>query len=186
MPGVLKSSFATLIIPKLHHRGCAHAHPLSAFEGLSCDSFALVKTSSGREANAIPQADERQQDSPPDAGMQLIEHDGIRGWMKDLPNPRPGDQNAIYQQGQPDEEPDRNLALMHVAGYDLLPNQNVQNDEDDGHDYGPEPWPMVQRNLAFEGNRGHPVYEAFEFIVRTRSRYLTNRDCDQHANYPGP
>jgi hypothetical protein len=67
-----------------------------------------------RKLQAVYEANHQQNRTPPDVGVQVKEHNRIRGRMKHLPDSGAGNQHSIHQQGDPNKKPDRNAAFtMH-------------------------------------------------------------------------
>lgn len=64
---------------------------------------------------AVENAQEEENRSPPDVGVQVVEHYGIRGRMRELVETGGENQQPVHQQRDADEEPDGDGALgIHV------------------------------------------------------------------------
>jgi hypothetical protein len=59
-----------------------------------------------RKLQTVYEANHQQYRTPPYVGVQMKEHNRIRGRMKHLPDPSAGNQHSIHQQGDPDKKPD--------------------------------------------------------------------------------
>jgi hypothetical protein len=63
----------------------------------------------------VEQSNDEEHSAPPNVGVQVEEHNRIRGRMKNFPHPGSGNQDAVHEQGNPNEKPDRNAAFVTHA-----------------------------------------------------------------------
>ena len=75
-----------------------------------------------RKENRVDQPGDRKQRAPPDIRVQIKQHNRIRRRMKNFPHSGPTNQNAIHEQRNPDEKPDRNAAFVMRSHRLIAPN----------------------------------------------------------------
>jgi hypothetical protein len=56
--------------------------------------------------------------------VQIKQHNGIRRRVKNLPHSGPANQNAVHEQRNPNEKPDRNAAFVMHAHRFIAPNED--------------------------------------------------------------
>ena len=88
------------------------------------------------EVVGVPRSNHRHQRSPPDARVQVIQHDFMRRRMPDLVNAGAQNQRPVHEQRYPDEKPNGNHPSdLRVP---VLPESDIENEEHDNHYAGPE------------------------------------------------
>src|SRR6266704_353063 len=142
----------TAIYVLLWNALCQYSLPLSG----------KLRLSSGRELEAVSQAENQQERAPPDVGMQ-IEKDNtrIQGRRRNqLPDSRAHDQDAVHEQGNTHEE--------------------------HRHHRGPKRGPVINGDRRLVWNRSHSVDQPVQFGIALGFGHAAHDDRDHHANDPRP
>src|SRR5208283_5307762 len=97
-----------------------------------------------REIVAIQNPNQKQYAAPPDVGMQVEQHHGIRRRVAQFVEPCSQNEKAIHQERNADKKPDRDgVTALHIAS----PEQKVKDQEGHRHDGGPEYRPFVNGHV---------------------------------------
>src|SRR5215813_15636718 len=120
--------------------------------------------------------------SPPYGGVQIEQDRRVRGRIGQLPESCCSDDDAVDEEEDACEKPDRHL-FAHVS---LLPENDVKDDEGNGDDSGPDDGFLEPVVVVLFGDLRCAVDEAFEFGFGFGLGHEADDDGDDDTYEPGP
>src|ERR1700751_1299358 len=116
--------------------------------------------------------------------MQSVEHDFNGGRVHYFVDPRRENKGAGHAKAYPRKEPDREVTSGFHAS--LLPENDLQNDERDGHNNPPENRTVKDRNMLDLGNRSKAVHHILQLRIWFWFRQKADDDRHDHADQTTP